>query len=125
VTGLGKCKAPSVDNWAAAILLHNLCETSYAAVRLRRADYVGNVNIHNDVCNIRDATSRAFRNLPNGMIVNAAGEFNNPVMYLDTDRASDNGLFTGKLPQDVLLNEQIIFHRNTPFTLNNSDYPAS
>jgi hypothetical protein len=101
-----------------------LRETSYATVRLCAADYVDNVNIHHDGCDTVNATGRAFGNLPNGMITNAPGEFNNPVMYLDTDRAGDNGLFTIKLREDVLLNEQIVFHQGTPSRPNNSDCTA-
>ena len=62
---------------------------------------------------VTPSTRRVFRRLPNGRIIDAADEFNNAVMYFDTDGSGVNVGLTINLGEDVLLNEHIVFHRGT------------
>jgi hypothetical protein len=72
------------------------------------------IDIHQDVRYSIDAVSRHFGIFPRGIVTDMAGQFNDPVMYFDTNCSGNDILFTIKLSNDLLLYLHIVFHQAVP-----------
>jgi hypothetical protein len=78
----------------------------------------GYINIDNDASDTVNAAGSELGSLADCIVTDAAGEFNDPVMYLDADRTGNDTLFTIELGNDVLLHFHIVFHQVVPFLAN-------
>jgi hypothetical protein len=97
--------------------LHNPWLTSSITSRSRGRALAGDINIHNDACNPVNASGSEFGISLNRIVTNAAGEFNDPVVYLDANGTGNNIWLTIKLSKDVLLHLHIVLHQAVPLFL--------
>jgi hypothetical protein len=82
--------------------------------RRRDRPCTGNVNIHNYGRNIINSTGSALSILFDHRVTDASGKFHDPVMYLDTDGASNDILLSIKRSDYVMSNLHIVCHRKIP-----------
>jgi hypothetical protein len=74
----------------------------------------GDVNIHNDIRNTIDGTGSELRIFPNRRVANASRQFDDPVMYFNTNGAGNDIRFSTELSEYVSLNLHIVFHQAVP-----------
>jgi hypothetical protein len=74
----------------------------------------GDVNIHDHGGNTVNRTRRGFGILPDFRVTHLAREFDDTVMYLDTDGAVSDIRLAVELSDYVLLNLHIVLHLAIP-----------
>jgi hypothetical protein len=74
----------------------------------------GHIDIHQDVRHSIDALGRHFGIFPSSVVIDVAGQFDDPVMYFDTNCSGSDILLTIKLSNDLLLYLHIVFHQAVP-----------
>jgi hypothetical protein len=72
------------------------------------------IDIHQDLRHSIDALSRHFGIFLSSIVTDMAGEFNDPVMYFDTNCSGNDILLTIKLSNHLLLYLHIVFHQEVP-----------
>jgi hypothetical protein len=69
-------------------------------------------HVHNDPGDAVDASRVQLGALLGPVVIDAAGEFHDAVMYLHTDRSGGDVLVSTELSENLLLNLRVIFHRS-------------